>query len=69
MRATDCSERNKKRKSKLKKSLPQLSDKFLEEVVILSEKLHFSPEDLITGILNGIDIESVFNVKIEKLEL
>lgn len=29
----------------------------------------FSPEDLITGILNGIDIESVFNVKIEKLEL
>lgn len=25
------------------------------------------PEDLITGILNGIDIESVFNVKIEKL--
>lgn len=34
-------------KSKLKKSLPQLSDKFLEEVVILSEKLHFSPEDLL----------------------
>lgn len=27
------------------------------------------PEDLITGILNGIDIESIFNVKIEKLEL
>lgn len=27
------------------------------------------PEDLITGILNGIDIESVFNVKISKLEL
>lgn len=26
------------------------------------------PEDLITGILNGIDIESVFNVKIEKLD-
>lgn len=26
------------------------------------------PEDLITGILNGIDIESVFKVKIEKLE-
>lgn len=29
----------------------------------------FKPEDLITGILNGIDIESVFNMKIEKLEL
>ena len=27
------------------------------------------PEDLITGVLNGIDIESVFKVKIEKLEL
>lgn len=26
------------------------------------------PEELITGILNGIDIESVFNVKIEKLD-
>ena len=29
----------------------------------------FSPEDLITNILNGVDIESLFNVKIEKLEL
>ena len=29
----------------------------------------FKPEDLITGILNGIDIESIFNIKIEKLEL
>jgi len=36
--------------------IPQLSDKF-------------SPEDLITAILNGIDIESVFNVKIEKLDI
>ena len=26
------------------------------------------PEELISGILNGVDIESVFNVKIEKLE-
>lgn len=26
------------------------------------------PEELITGILNGIDIESIFKVKIEKLE-
>ena len=30
---------------------------------------NFTPEDLITSILNGIDIESVFNVKIEKLDL
>lgn len=29
---------------------------------------HFLPEELITGILNGIDIESIFKVKIEKLE-
>ena len=29
----------------------------------------FSPEDLITNVLNGVDIESIFNVKIEKLEL
>ena len=28
----------------------------------------FSPEDLITNTLNGIDIESVFDVKIEKLD-
>ena len=28
----------------------------------------FVPEDLITGILNGVDIESVFNIKIEKLD-
>lgn len=32
----------------------------------LGEKIQ--PEELITSILNGIDIESVFNVKIEKLE-
>ena len=29
----------------------------------------FTPEDLITSILNGIDIESIFNIKIEKLDL
>lgn len=27
-----------------------------------------APQELISGILNGVDIESVFNVKIEKLE-
>ncbi len=30
---------------------------------------NMQPEDLITGILNGVDIESVFGVKIEKLDL
>ena len=28
-----------------------------------------TPEDLITSILNGIDIESIFNIKIEKLDM
>ena len=28
-----------------------------------------TPEDLITAVLNGVDIESVFDVKIEKLDL
>ena len=32
----------------------------------LGEKI--MPEDLITGVLNGVDIESIFRVKIEKLE-
>ena len=36
--------------------LPRLNQKYL-------------PEDLITAILNGIDIESVFNVKIAKLDM
>ncbi len=31
-------------------------------------KQKFSPEDIITTVLNGVDIESVFNVKIEKLD-
>lgn len=40
--------------------------KVLGLVPNLGKKL--MPEELITGILNGIDIESVFNVKIEKLD-
>lgn len=32
-------------------------------------KEHFLPEDLITEIINGIDIEHLFKVKIEKLDL
>ena len=34
-------------------------------VPYLGEKI--SPQDLMVAILNGIDIESIFNVKIEKL--
>ena len=41
--------------------------KILGLIPYLGEK--FSPEELITSILNGIDIESVFNIKIEKLGL
>lgn len=29
----------------------------------------FTPEDLITSVLNGVDVESIFRVKIEKLDL
>ena len=41
------------------------------KILGLIPKLHDknSPEDIITAILNGIDIESVFNVKIEKLDM
>lgn len=41
--------------------------KILGLLTNLGEKV--LPEDLITGILNGLDIEKVFNVKIEKLEM
>jgi dethiobiotin synthetase len=41
--------------------------KILGLIPYLGER--FSPEELITSILNGIDIESVFNIKIEKLGL
>ena len=40
--------------------------KILGLVPHIGEKI--APEDLITGILNGVDIESIFKVKIEKLE-
>lgn len=43
------------------------SAKILGLIPNLGEKI--LPEDLISGVLNGVDIESVFNVKIEKLEL
>ena len=43
------------------------SIKILGLIPHLTDK--FSPEDLISTIINGIDIESIFKVKIEKLDL
>ena len=53
-------------------SIPRVIEEFSNVKVLgLVPRLekNFSPEDLITAILNGIDIESVFNVKIEKLDM
>ncbi len=53
-------------------SIPRIIEEFSNVKVLgLIPKLQdkFSPEDLITAILNGVDIESVFNVKIEKLDI
>lgn len=52
-------------------SIPRIIEEFTNVKVLgliphLQDK--FTPEDLITAILNGIDIESIFNVKIEKLD-
>ena len=53
-------------------SIPRIIEEFTN-VKVLGLVPHlpanFSPEDLISTVLNGIDIESVFNVKIEKLDL
>ena len=53
-------------------SIPRVIEEFTNVKVLgLVPHLHskFTPEDLITAILNGIDIESIFNVKIEKLDM
>ena len=53
-------------------SIPRLIEEFTN-VKILGLVPHLqsnlSPEDLITAVLNGIDIESIFSVKIEKLDM
>ena len=36
---------------------------------LIPHLVNYNPEDLITAILNGVDIESIFNVKIEKLDM
>lgn len=53
-------------------SIPRIVEEYTNIKVLglvphLPEK--YTPEDLITAVLNGIDIESIFNVKIEKLDM
>lgn len=56
------------------KTAPRLIEEY-SDVKILGIVKHFpnvkkiNPSDLITNVLNGIDIESVFNVKIAKLDI
>lgn len=56
------------------KAVPRLIEEY-SDAKILGIIPHFqdiqklNPNDLLTSILNGIDIESVFNVKIAKLEI
>ncbi len=56
------------------KSMPKLIEKYTD-TTILGVMPHFenlkkiNPNDLISNILTGVDIESVFDVKIAKLEL
>lgn len=56
------------------KSAPRLIEEY-SDVKVLGIVKHFAdtkklnPSDLITSILNGIDIESVFDVKIAKLDI
>lgn len=56
------------------KTAPRLIEEYTD-VKILGIMQHFSnfkkvnPSDLITSVLNGIDIESVFDVKIAKLDI
>ena len=52
-------------------SIPRIIEEYTNTKVFgLVENLgkKIMPQDLITNVLNGIDIESVFNVKIEKLD-
>lgn len=53
-------------------SIPRIVEEYTDAKILgivnrLEDK--FNPNDLITSILNGIDIESVFDIKIAKLDL
>ena len=53
-------------------SIPRIIEEFTNVKVlglIPALEKNFQPEDLITAILNGVDIESIFDVKIEKLDM
>lgn len=53
-------------------SIPRLIEEYSNAKILgLVNRLEdrFNPTELITSILNGIDIESVFNIKIAKLDL
>lgn len=56
------------------KSAPRLIEEYSDAKILgviqeFSDAKKINPSDFITSILNGIDIESVFDVKIAKLEL
>ena len=53
-------------------SIPRIVEEYSDAKILgLVNRIEdkFNPNELITSILNGIDIESVFNVKIAKLDL
>ncbi len=53
-------------------SIPRIIEEYTDAKILgLVNRLEdkFNPNDLITSILNGIDIESVFGIKIAKLDL
>lgn len=56
------------------KSMPKLIEKYTDTKILgvmphIENLKKINPNDLISNVLTGIDIESVFNVKIAKLEL
>lgn len=56
------------------KSMPRLIEKYTDAKILgvmphIEDLKKINPNDLISNVLTGIDIESVFNVKIAKLEL
>lgn len=56
------------------RSAPRLIEEYTDAKILgiikhFSDIKQITPSDLITNILNGIDIESVFNVKIAKLDV
>ena len=56
------------------KNLPRMIEEYADTRVLgiiphIHDMRKFKPEDLITSILTGVDIESVFDVKIAKLQM